>query len=208
MAQLGMHFDPNAVEPNQGFDLLPPGEYRVQITDSDVRSTKNGDGRLIWTEMEILDGEFANRKLWHNFNILNPSEKAQNIGQGQLSSLCHAIGVVGMEDSNELHFKPFTVSVGVQPPKDGYDAQNRIKTFKEASQGSSGIRSARPAQARQGASNGGSGGSGGGSRQKTASGPGTFQGGSRPWAQGAGRGQQGRQEGRRQDPVDDTDIPF
>jgi hypothetical protein len=153
MAQLGMFFDPNAVEPNEGFDLLPPADYRVQITDSDVRATKDGLGRFVWVEMEVLDGEHANRKLWHNFNIVNSSDKAQQIGLGQLSALCHAIGVTGMEDTDDLKFKPFVVAVGTRPAQDGYDAQNRIKSFKPSGQ-SAGIRSARPTQTAQRPANG------------------------------------------------------
>jgi hypothetical protein len=205
MAQLGMFFDPNEVPPSEGFELLPPGNYRVQITDADVRPTKDGRGRFVWTEMEVLDGEYANRKLWHNFNIKNDSEKAQQIGLSQLSALCHAIAVMGMEDTDELKFKPFVVSVGTQAPKDGYDAQNRIKNFKPNDQASGGLRSARPARAYAGPVNGqGS----PGARQAPARAGGAPGGsGGQPWKARAAGGRTEQDEDRRQERINQRNEP-
>jgi hypothetical protein len=208
MAQLGMFFDPNAVEPNEGFELLPPADYRVQITDSDVRATKDGLGRFVWVEMEVLDGEYANRKLWHNFNIVNASDKAQQIGLGQLSALCHAIGVTGMENTDDLQFKPFVVAVGTRPARDGYEAQNRIKSFKPSGQ-PAGIRSARPAQAAQRPSNGQGAPAGRQTPARAGGAPGGA--GGQPWKkQGSGgrtQDAQARDEGGNDLDLDDS-IPF
>lgn len=209
MAQLGIQFDSNQVDPDPGFDLLPPADYRLHVVDSDVRSTKDGQGRYVWVEMDVLDGPFAGRKLWHNFNILNPSDKAQQIGQSQLSALCHAIGVGAMTDSEDLHLKPFIASVGVRPAREGYEAQNRVKSFKPASGGGGGIASQRSQGARQTSGNGQAGGGG----RAAGSRPGSFQGGKqggaqggRPWQQGVRPG--GRDaEGPREDEIGD-DIPF
>ena len=47
MASLGQTFDASTVEPNSGFDVLPPGKYLAQITSSEMRATKDGQGQYL-----------------------------------------------------------------------------------------------------------------------------------------------------------------
>lgn len=132
MASLNGTFDATQVAPSQAFEVLPPGKYKVQITDSDMRPTKTGDGQYLWLEMEILEGEFQSRKLWDRLNLVNPNQQAVEIAQRQLSALCHATGKLHVTDSEALHFVPVIATVRVRPAKGDFDASNEIRGYEAA----------------------------------------------------------------------------
>ena len=115
MAQLGESFDPNAVEPRDNFDPLPPGAYAAEIIESDVKETKAGTGQLVALTLKVTEGPFEGRQLWTNINFRNQNETAQKIGQQQLAELCLACGIRGpLEDTEHLHGAPLRVTVRMQ----------------------------------------------------------------------------------------------
>lgn len=81
--------------------------------------------------------EFAGRKLFNNYNLENKNAQAQEIGQKQFACLCRAIGVAEVDNSEILHFRPFTVKIGLgKPSKDGqYPARAEIKRYYFADEG-------------------------------------------------------------------------
>lgn len=135
MANLGGTFDATQVAPSQAFEVLPPGKYKVQVTDSDMRPTKDGNGQYLWLEMEILDGEFHGRKIWDRLNLVNPNQQAVEIAQRSLSALCHATGKLHVTDSEALHFIPVIATVRVRPAKGDFDASNEIRGYEPAGNG-------------------------------------------------------------------------
>lgn len=127
----GGDFDPTSVpEDERNFDVLPAGDYQLQVIDSEVIALRSGNGDMLKLTLEVLDGPFANRKVWDNLNIRHTNAQAQSIAQRALADLCLAVGVQGLRNSEDLHFKPFVGTLKVEPPKDGYDAQNRVKKYK------------------------------------------------------------------------------
>ena len=127
MAKLGTTFDANSVDPTMPFEALPPGRYLVQIVASEMRPTKDGAGQYLWLELDVLEGEYQGRKLFDRLNLVNPNPTAVEIAQRTLSAICHATGKMQVQDSDELHLIPMTVDVKVQPPKNGYDASNKLR---------------------------------------------------------------------------------
>ncbi|MDG4574446.1 MAG: DUF669 domain-containing protein [Defluviicoccus sp.] len=127
MARLNEAFDATTVEPNKPFELLPPGRYVVQIVNSEMRPTKDGMGQLLWLELDILEGELAGRKLFDRLNLVNANPTTVEIAQRTLSAICHAVGKMQVDDSEQLHLVPLIADVRVQPPKNGYDAQNTLR---------------------------------------------------------------------------------
>jgi hypothetical protein len=126
MPQLDFNSDDH--EPVQN-DLLPRGEYKATVVASEMKETRSG-GEMLRLEFQILEGQFLNRKVWENYNLVNISEQAVRIGKGQLSSLCRAIGVGQMKDSSELHYKPLKITVGVKKASDSsYGDQNKITNY-------------------------------------------------------------------------------
>ncbi len=149
MANLGGTFDANAVEPSAPREILPPGDYTVQIVESEMADTKAGNGQMLKLTMDIIDGPHTGRKLWDRLNLVNPNAQAVEIAQRTLSAICHATGQLTVSDSEQLHFKPMVAAVKVKPAgndKFGVyrEAQNEVSGYKPA-----GSASARPAPAGQ-----------------------------------------------------------
>lgn len=115
MADLGFEFDPaSAPVDDRNFDPLPSGQYEAEIVASDVRDTKSGNGRLLALTWKIVTGPYENRQIWQNVNIMHENAQAQEIGQKQLRGVCDALGIAAVRDTDDLHFKPAIIVVGVQ----------------------------------------------------------------------------------------------
>jgi len=132
MASLGQNFDANSVAPATPFEILPAGKYLAQIIASEMRDTKAGDGSYLSLEMEILDGEYAGRKLFDRLNLNNPNATAVEIAHRTLSAICHATGQMQVADSDQLHFKPLVASVKVKPARGEYGPSNEIGGYEPA----------------------------------------------------------------------------
>jgi hypothetical protein len=130
MANLGDGgFDARAVEPNQGFDVLPAGEYDVAIVSSEVKATSDNNGKYLKLELQVLNGQFQNRKIWDNLNIWNQNAQAVQIAKGTLSAICRAVNVLTPQDSAELHNKPLRIKVAVKKDPE-YGDKNVVKAYK------------------------------------------------------------------------------
>ena len=128
MAQFGATFDATTVEPNKPFDILPLGRYVVQIVASEMRATKDGQGQYLWLELDVLEGELQGRKLFDRLNLVNANPTTVEIAQRTLSAICHAVGKLQVQDSEELHLIPFVADVKVQPSKtEGYGPSNTLR---------------------------------------------------------------------------------
>lgn len=108
---------------------LPKGHYEMVITKSDIKVTKAGDGQYIELEMQVVDGEHSGRRLWERLNVSNPNKQAEDIAKAALGALCGAVGVVDMEDTEQLHDIPFIASVEIDR-KD--PERNRIVGYGQA----------------------------------------------------------------------------
>lgn len=135
MAQLGQRFNAQDHDTTQGdYSELPNGDYELEIEASDIKAGENGTG-LSTTMIVVRPDEYQGRKLFSYYNLEHNNSQAQEIGQRQFASLCRAIGVEGVSDSEELHFKLFTVKVGLgkasKNKKTGqeYPARAEIKKY-------------------------------------------------------------------------------
>jgi hypothetical protein len=131
MAQLGQHFDANSVEPAAPREVIPGGKYLSQIVASEMRPTAKG-GQLLWLELEVLDGPYVRRRLWDQLNLVNSNQQAVEIAQRTLSAICHAVGVLSVSDSEQLHFKPMIAIVKVRPAQGEYAARNEVGGYEAA----------------------------------------------------------------------------
>ncbi|MFZ5828807.1 MAG: DUF669 domain-containing protein [Planctomycetota bacterium] len=127
MAELG-GFDANNYQPTS-FDVLPNGEYEVVIVGSELKPTKAGNGRYLELTLQVLNGEYQNRKLFDRLNIFNPNQQAQDIARGMLSAICRAVGVLTPKDSSELHNKPLRVKIKVKSDAE-YGDRNEITAYR------------------------------------------------------------------------------
>jgi len=125
-----LNFDASTVAPNTTFEPLPAGWYNVQITESELVPTKAGTGSILKLQQTVIDGEHAGRIVYTNLNVQNPNPIAVEIANQQLSSICHATGTIQVDDSQDLHGKPYQVQVSIRPAEGAYDASNDCKKFK------------------------------------------------------------------------------
>lgn len=138
MAQL--NFDASQVAPDVGFgDPIPDAWYNAMIDDSEIKPTKTNatdGGAYLNLRFNIIDGEYKGRKVFGRFNIRNSNPTAQEIGYKQLSAVAHAVGVLMVQDSQQLHGIPLKIKVKVraaQKNPDGsvlYEANNEISSYK------------------------------------------------------------------------------
>ena len=121
-------YDPTQVEADTGFQPLPAGDYPVMAVKSEVKDTKAGTGKYLSVEFEVFEGEGKGRKIFMNFNILNPNPQAQQIGQSQLKGFATACNKPNAEDSSEWHGIPVIAKVVVSKSEQHGDGNN-IKSF-------------------------------------------------------------------------------
>jgi len=101
-------------------EILPVGEYTMQIIQSEMRPTKAGDGEYLWLEFEILAPKYAGRKFWERLNLFNKNEVTVKVAKKQLSAICSALNFATLPtDSEQLHFKPLKVAITHKENKQG-----------------------------------------------------------------------------------------
>jgi len=148
-----LNFDANTVKPLSDMEAIPAGKYVACITASEAKPTNAGDGSYLALEFTVLEGDYKDRKVFTNLNIGNKNPTAVEIAYRALSSICHAVGVIQVADSAQLHNRPLVINVKVRPAQtaaeaaDGkpHDASNEIKSYSEV--GSATTQTAMPAAA-------------------------------------------------------------
>ena len=130
-------FDANTVDPTTDFEPIPAGRYIAAITASEMKPTKNGNGSYLQLEFVVLEGEYKNRKIWARLNLNNPNAVAVKIARGELSAICHAVGVLQPKDSVEIHNLPLVITVKLKKREDTGSLTNEVKGYakKEAAAG-------------------------------------------------------------------------
>lgn len=112
------------------FEPIPAGTYNLVVTKAEMKETSKGDQRLSVEFTVTDDPEYAGRKIFDGY-MLSGSEKAVQIGRGQIKSLLKVAGkdfnITGPEELLNIEI---AASVKIQPAKDGYDAKNSISSFK------------------------------------------------------------------------------
>ena len=83
-----------------GFGLLPNGRYNLEITAAEFAATSTNSGYVLKLQHTVIDGEFAGRTLFDNYNIQNSNQQAQQIGQRDYAALCKALYGDGYREKN------------------------------------------------------------------------------------------------------------
>ena len=121
--------------PATGNEAIPAGSAIAVMTKSELKETsaKNGSTSLhMW--FTILDGEHVNKKMYVAENFQNTNPQAMEIGKGRISSVAVATGhPQGVQNSEEMHNKPFELHWGYDEPQGSWGAKNFIRFAKPAS---------------------------------------------------------------------------
>lgn len=103
---------------------LPPGIYKGVITRTAQKDTngKAGPGVMVEVEFDITwPEEFANRKFWDGFNIINPNPKTMEIGKECLADLGKAAGFPILQDDEELMGREVIMELYIKKGDDWVD---------------------------------------------------------------------------------------
>jgi len=128
-------FDVTSYEPQikSSFEPLPPGDYQAIISDSAIKATKAGTGEYIELTMQITDGQYSGRRIWERLNVSNPNKTAEEIARSQLNAIRGALGIAKLESTEQLHDKPFVLSLDIdrkEPTRNrvmGYSAAKTVR---------------------------------------------------------------------------------
>lgn len=133
MAEIPGGFEPSsvvAVGEIGNYQVIPEGDYQAVIVESEFKNNKKGTGIILSLKAEIVEGEYKGVTIFGDLNYTHKNPKAEQIGQGQLRSLCDAVKLfTRLNDTCEIHNKPFLLRVGYQPSTEQYKEKNTMKTF-------------------------------------------------------------------------------
>jgi len=140
------NFNAAQVQPNQGSaDPVPEGWYQVIIDESGEKPTSNGAGSYLQCRLRIVEGQYAGRTVMHRLNLKHSNPQTVEIAWGQLSALCHAVGVLTPPTSMHMHNIPFKAKIVLrqggdkvdkvsgQPTGEKYDPSNEVKRVEHMS---------------------------------------------------------------------------
>lgn len=127
-----LNFDASQVAPDTGAqDALPAGWYDVVMEASEMKPTKDNAGAYLECKLNVIAPQnFQGKKIYTRLNLRNVNATAQEIGYKQLSAICHAVGVLQVADSAQLHNIPFKVKLKLRPAEGPYEASNDVTAYK------------------------------------------------------------------------------
>ena len=127
-----LNFDASQVAPDTGAqDALPAGWYDVVMEASEMKPTKDNSGAYLECKLNVIAPQnFQGKKIYTRLNLRNANATAQEIGYKQLSAICHAVGVLQVADSAQLHNIPFKVKLKLRPAEGQYEASNEVTAYK------------------------------------------------------------------------------
>ncbi len=124
-----LNFNAQEVDPNVGFDPVPADKYIAAITKSEIKPTKNGTGSYLELEFTIIEGQYKDRKVWDRLCLDHPNKQTVKIARGNLSAICHAVGVMQPQDSAQLHNLPLQIKVVCKKRDDTGEITNEVKGY-------------------------------------------------------------------------------
>lgn len=127
------NFDARTEEPDAGrTGPVPAGWYGLATKKLEHGLTQDGSGEKINAQFEIIEGPFKGQMVFHNFNMRNASEKAEKIGRGQFSAMCHATNQLVIQNLTQFYSIPFKAKLKVTKDDSGqYEPKNEITAFKQ-----------------------------------------------------------------------------
>lgn len=139
MAKLPSTFNHEEHEKMGDFSPIPAGEYLAMIVESELKMTKAATeannpklGQYVSLKFKIEGGDYDGRTIFTNLNIINPNQQAVEIANKELASICEALGLGPVDDTEELHGKPLVIRVSIKAETAQYPARNEIKGYAAA----------------------------------------------------------------------------
>ena len=130
MARLPLNnFRASEQEKMGSFTPVPAGVYTAQITKSEIKETRDGNGKYLNFTFTILDGDYVNRNVWARLNIINQNPQTVEIANKALATICECCSIDALEDTEQLHNCPMEINVIVKEATAQYPAQNDVRGY-------------------------------------------------------------------------------
>jgi hypothetical protein len=110
------------VNTKKTYEPIPAGGYVVKMNRLEEKPTKAGD-TMLSASFQVVDGDFTNRLLFHNFIIEHSNPRVAEIGNDQL------LGYDRSRLGDYLN-KMLKVKVKIEEGTNGYSDRNKITSFK------------------------------------------------------------------------------
>ena len=104
--------------------LIPEGNYKAIIINSDFKDTSNKEGKFLELELVIVEGDFKDTVFFQRLNLINNNQKAVEIAYKTLARISEAIGLEETPaESNQLHNQPLLIEVKTEAGKPWTNSQ-------------------------------------------------------------------------------------
>ena len=124
------HFDATQVPTLGDRTPIPDGDYNIKAVEVERKPTKDDPSySFLAFTFEVIDGPHAGYRIFENINLWNKNPTAVGIAAKTLSSICHATGVLVVEDPAQLLNRPMKAHVKTAPARPPYDASNKITSY-------------------------------------------------------------------------------
>ena len=124
------HFDATQVPTLGDRTPIPDGNYNIKGVEVERKPTKDDPQySFLAFVFEVIDGPHAGYRIFENINLWNKNPTAVDIAAKTLSSICHATGVLVVEDPAQLLNRPMKAHVKTAPARPPYDASNKITSY-------------------------------------------------------------------------------
>lgn len=131
MAELPEVFNASEAE-DAGFSVIPAGWYVASIVKSQLKDTRNNDGKMISLQFKIIEGEYAKRIVFANLNIINKNDTAVRIAKSDLKKICEAIDMETVIDTDDLLGNELQIKLIEKKATGKYPAGNEIKDYRSS----------------------------------------------------------------------------
>lgn len=114
------------------FTPIPAGDYDCVIESVELVQTRRQDGHMLKLMLRVVDTKFEGRMLFDHILLEHPNPEAVEIGRKRIAALRIATGVTSTK-VKDLLGKTIEAKVKVEPERDGYDASNSVRWYRESS---------------------------------------------------------------------------
>ena len=116
---------------SESFGLIPDGWYPAIVKEATLSNTKDGTGKYITINFQILEGEYNGRRVYSEIiNIVNKNPVAEDIARKTLAQIMTAVGLATIADTDDLINAPMDIFVSTKK-SDQFGDKNQATKFRQ-----------------------------------------------------------------------------
>ena len=108
---------------------LPAGDYLCVIKKADFKQTKAKTGHYLNCQFVVAEGVKKGSSFFVNLNLDNPNPVAVDIANKELNSICDALDLTDVEDSDEILGQELGVTLKITPGDASYPPSNETTAY-------------------------------------------------------------------------------